>query len=124
MLFESKEVGNRIEAQSFEDEIAQHFSSFTLHNDEVPARAHFEAMSKHTGFENYTDSPGPSRAHRVAPIDENSAHPAMAMHQHPHMSYFPIYPHMMASGASDVRYIAPDTGTCAQINGLFETKFS
>src|SRR3546814_19642590 len=47
--------------------------------------------------------------------------------QHPHMPYFPIYPHMMPPTASDIRYVAVDgthSGLTMSCNHLFTRELS
>lgn len=117
MLFDSKDptsaASNTTSSQShqaFVSGLTQHFESLSLHGDDSRARNGGAAG----GYEQAAMPTFPI-AHvavvppRPGPGDDVHLQPQLAVPQHPHIPYFPIYPHMLPPGASDVRYVPVDT---------------
>lgn len=114
MLFDSKDSSNAADngtqpRQAFPADLSQHFASLSLQTEEARARSGAGAM--------YDQQPtmGMFAGAHVTPASPRPGHgeevhiqPQMAMPQHPHIPYFPIYPHMMPPTASDVRYVPVD----------------
>lgn len=130
MLFDAKDANGAPENgaqphQAFSADLSQHFASLSLQADEARARSgaagmydQQPAMGMFAGTHVATAAPRPGHGEEV------HLQPQMPMPQHPHIPYFPIYPHMMPPAASDVRYVPVDAAHAGMDGAAYAQQYA
>jgi hypothetical protein len=113
MLFDSKEPTSATSSttssqshQAFVSGLTQHFETLSLHGE---ARNGVAGGYEQAAMPTFPVAHVAAVPPRPTPGEDVHLQPQIAIPQHPHIPYFPIYPHMLPPGASDVRYVPVDT---------------